>query len=387
MTLQGKVYILRTLFCLSTLALLAVNDAFCRGNPGDHLWLLMGGLLYPHIGHLLLGRLDISRRRGHLLFVADGVFVGAIIGALGLALMPTMVLVVISLFNWMVVGGPILLALGITFLFAGALATGMNPDSIGFGTVASCHATHWLSSLIAIGYFLIVARIIHRLIGELQLQQVEFQARSDSAGSAQAMAEQALLAILPVSAAQKMADKGKLPAETIPNATLLLLDFSSGDTPSLALDDLKELLHAGSQILDRHGIELVKTFGSQALAFSRKDNGPEDAFLAFLETEQFLGDHRSLKASGRAQPMLRGKLHQGTITLGLVQPERLNLDLFGEAVSELLALPESSTNRRASALTVSPIAIRKLHNPAAFTSMPSGSSAPDSYTYAFNPVS
>lgn len=387
LALQGKIYILRVAFCVSTLALLAVNDAICRGQPGDHLWLLIGGLLYPHIGHLLFGRFDISRRRGHVLFMVDGMFVGAVIGALEFTLLPSLVLAIISLFNWMVVGGPILIALGITFMFAGALTTGMSPASIEFSAVASCNAVNWLASILTIGYFLIVARIIHRLVGELRLQQVDFQARSDSASSAKTMAEQALLAILPASAAQQMADKGQLPTVVIQDATLLLLDFAPENGSSPALDDLKDAFHVSTLILARHGIELVKTLGSQAIAVSQKENGPNDAFKAFLEIDNFLKNHRNQVASDPMQPMLHGKLHQGTVTIGLVQPERLNLDLFGAAVNELFALAFEATNRQPPALIVSTNVYPKLHNPADFVPMPSGSSAPDCYTYAPNPVS
>jgi hypothetical protein len=385
LALQGKIYILRVAFCVSTLALLAVNDAICRGQPGDHLWLLIGGLLYPHIGHLLFGRLDISRRRGHVLFVVDGIFVGAIIGALEFSLLPSLVLAVVSLFNWMVVGGPILVAIGLSFLFGGALTTGMSLGSLAFSSAAPCDAVNWLASILAIGYFLIVARIIHRLVGELRLQQVDFQARSDSASSAKTMAEQALLATLPATAAQQMADTGQLPTVVIQDATLLLLDFAPENGSPPALDDLKDAFHVTTMILARHGIELVKTFGSQAIAVSRKENGPNDAFKAFLEIDSFFKDHQSQAVSKHLHHSFRGRLHQGTVTMGLVQPERLNLDLLGAAMNELLSLPADSVTPQTPALTVSGIAYRKLNNASDF--IPSASSASGSYTYAPNQAS
>lgn len=380
LALQGKIYILRVAFCVSTLALLAVNDAICRGQPGDHLWLLIGGLFYPHIGHLLFGRLDISRRRGHVLFVVDGIFVGAIIGALEFSLLPSLVLAVISLFNWMVVGGPILVALGLGFLFGGALTAGMSLGSLAFSPAGPCYAANWLASILAIGYFLIVARIIHRLVGELRLQQVDFQARSDSASSAKTMAEQALLATLPASAAQQMANTGQLPTAVIQDATLLLLDFAPENGRSPALDDLKDAFHVATMILARHGIELVKTFGSQAIAVSCKENGPNDALKAFLEIDNFFKDHQSQAVSKHIHHSFRGRLHLGTVTMGLVQPERLNLDLLGEAMSELLLLPADSATQQTPALIVSGIAYRKLNNTSDF--IPSASSTSGSYSYA-----
>jgi hypothetical protein len=73
--------------------------------------------------------------------------------------------------------------------------------------------------------------------------------------------------------------------------------------------------------------------------------------------------------------------------MGLVQPERLNLDLLGEAMNELLLLPADSATPQTPALTVSGIAFRKLDNLTDFVPTPSASSASGSYTYAPNQAS
>lgn len=356
-SLQGKIYIVRLLFCLTTLGLLAFNDFHCRERPDDHLWLLVGGLLYPQLGHLLFGRLDISRRRGHALFLADGMFVGAVIAALDYALLPSIVLAIISLFNWMVVGGAILVAAGIVFMFMGMLTIGISPDMISVSSSASCLITNWLAGLIAIGYFLSVARIIHKLIGELRLQQVGFQARSDSANSAKTMAEQALLAVLPSSAARQMEINGSVATETIPDATLLLLDIRNPDGTPGRLETMQEALPVLDSILTRHGIELIKSFGSRILAMSRTESGADDAIRAFLEIANFYKDHEP------AGSIPRGILHQGSVTMGLVQPQRLNLDLFGPVMDELTGLADEAASRHLSGLIVTANAWGKLKNP------------------------
>jgi hypothetical protein len=372
-SLQGKIYIVRLLFCLTTLALLAVNDIVCRQQASDHLWLLIGGLLYPQLGHLLFGRLDVSRRSGHLLFLADGMFVGAVIAALGFAPLPSVILVVISLFNWMVVGGAPLLALGALFMTFGMLTMGTTPDRFTFDTTAACNVTNWLASLIAIGYFLIVARIIHRLIGELRLKQVEFQARSDSASSARVMAEQALLAVLPGSAAHAMAEKGRLAPESIPNASILLLNFQTLDGTSPNLEAMQEALSVCESILARCGLEHVKSFGNQMLAFSRLPSGPDDAVRAYREIDNYFRDH------DRQVSLLRGILHQGLATLGLVQAGRLNLDLFGHPVNELATMAASPLQRQNAGLMVSHAAYQHLSNPSGYTAIPSPETGPVFY--------
>lgn len=374
-SLQGRIFFVRLLFCMTTLALLAANDAFCRAQPDDHPWLLVGGILYPPLGHVLFGRLDISRRRGHVLFLADGMFVGAVIAALQFALLPGVVLVVISLFNWMVVGGTVLVALGLLFMFLGMLTMGMNPFAAEFVPSGGCAVSNWLASLIAITYFMIVARIIHRLIGDLRLQQAKFQARSDSASSAQAMAEQALLAVLPPSAAQKMADAGEFVPERIEAATVLLLDFRTDDNGSSVLDTIQDALLVCDRILARHGVELIKSFGNQALAASWNSSGPAEACAAFLEIDTFFKDH------GHRISSLRGILHHGAVTMGLVQPERLNLDLFGTPLDELARLA-TAPSLQAPGLFASASAYRLLSKPSDFSPLPDETSRPACYRHS-----
>lgn len=366
-----------------TLVLLAVNDAFCHGRPGHHGWLLLAGVLYPHLGHLLLGRFDISRRRGHALFLIDGLFVGAVIGALEFAMVPSTVLTVISLFNWMVVGGPILIALGITLMFAGMMtAETIYPIFLASPDIAACNASDWLASAILLGYFLIVARIIHQLVGELRLQQAEFQARSDSASAAKNLAERALLAVLPVSAAQTLAEKGILAPQSVQGATLLLVEYSPDDNHAPSLDDLKDTFNICDMIMARHGIELVKTFGRRAIAMSRRENGPDDALKAMMEIDNFFADHHPLADPANIHRSLRGVLHHGPVTLGLVQPERLNLDLLGETVDELTKLSVLADSQPAAKLIASPAAYRKLRNPADFVSLQGNGSIPSCYLYS-----
>jgi hypothetical protein len=355
-SLQGKVYIVRILFSLTTLALLAFNDGYCRERPGDHLWLFVGGLIYPQLGHLLFGRLDIRRHRGHVLFLADGMFVGAVMAALEYALVPSIVLVIINLFNWMVVGGAILVTAGILFMVIGMLTIGTGLDMLSISSPASCPVTNWLACLISIGYFLAVARIIHILIGDLRLQQVGFQARSDSANSARKMAEQALLAVLPASAAYQMAEKGSVESEILPQATLLLIDFRSSDDAFPELEAMQDALLVCDLILARHGIELIKSFGNRALALSRKESGPDDAFKAFLEIFNFHQNHNVNTTS------LRGILHHGRVTVGLVQPQRLNLDLLGPTIEEIVRLADETAARHLPGLIITAAANAKMGN-------------------------
>lgn len=355
------------------LALLAINDSFCATQGRDFGALMLAGALYPHLGHLLLGRLDISRRRGHLLFLVDGFFVGGVIVALGFAVVPSTVLVAINLFNWMVVGGPSLVALGVGVQLAGiVIASTELPTTLPIG----CGATQWLASGILIAYLLIVGSFLHRLVDDLRQQQAELQAATDAALDDKACAERALLSVLPPSAARAMTEHGKILPASGP-ATLLRIDFSPAGKPA-DLAELADSLHICDTILCRHGFELIKTFGDKVLALSRAEDGADAALAAIHEIHAFFADHDSLAGMPCARSRPRFALDHGPVTTGLTQPERLNFDAQGSTVDELDRLAGLNVEPE-SVARLSAAAQRHLTRTDSLTAIPGSGSLPAHY--------
>jgi len=170
-----------------------------------------------------------------------------------------------------------------------------------------------------------------------------------------------------------MAEKGRLAPESIPNASLLLLNFRADDGASSGLEAMQAALSACESILARHGLEQIKSFGNQALAFSRQASGPDNAIRAYQEVGNYLRDH------GSHVSLLSGILHQGPVSLGLVQAERLNLDVFGLPMDELATMAALSTQRQDTGLLVSKSAYQHLSNPSGYTAIPSPETAPAFY--------
>jgi putative effector of murein hydrolase LrgA (UPF0299 family) len=352
-------YVIRIIFSGMALVILAVSDALCHSGAGSHAWLLLSGAVYPHIGHLLLGRFDVRRRRGHLIFIVDGLFIGAVIGALQLAPIPSAILATINLFNWMVVGGATLVAFGSTALLASmALAT---PAGLGLpeSMAATCSAPEWLAGAVLVGYFLIVGRVIHQLVDDLSQQQAELQAQADAAANARSVAERALLAILPPSVAQILAEKGEVPPVAIDNATLLLIELNWGRTPP-SIGDLADAFKVCDTILSRYGFELVKTYGNRAIVLGRLEDGPTVALAASREVVDYFADHRALLGTADTRRDIRIVMHHGPVMLGLVQPERLNAEVIGETVDALAALAAIIPHLPPGTLAISVAAQRKL---------------------------
>lgn len=358
----GQLYAIRVLFASMALAMLALSDMVCRGESGTHLWLLLVGVAYPHIAHLLLGR--FGGRRAQAILVADGFFAGSIIGAIGVFSVPSAVLAAISLFNWTIMGGTSLVAMGVLAALIGAAITGSNvPAPVAAG---DCTTLDALAALVLLGYFFLIARFMFSYIGELRQQQAELQAAADVAEGARAIADRALLAALPASAAEMFSEKGGLPPMAINNATLLLIEFTwpRGESPTLT--ELAECFQTGDFILTRHGFEGIKTFGRHYLAMSRGINGPDDAVKALRELNDYLRDHQAVVDLPTARRSVRAILHCGAVTAGLVQADRLNFDVLGEAAEALLSLASMASVQLMGTVIASPAARRRLQDGSGF---------------------
>ncbi len=372
--MAGQVYLVRVVFSLMSVLLVAVNDASCLHQAGAHGFLILAGLLYPHLGHLFLGRFDADLRHGHVLFLLDGFFTGAVIGALEFAWLPSSVLLVICLFNWMIVGGIPLTGSGLALLVAGALLTGSLPATLA-SIPSGCPASLWSAAALFATYFLIVAQVIHRLIGTLQRQQTLLQANSDAANEACSRAEQALLSAFPRSVASQLETTGKHSPERLPSADLLLIELDGFASPPGDLGALQQSWQECDAILTRHGIELIKTCGSRAIALGRDPSGLAALVDAAREILSHFSDHGGQPGSEHVQPR-RVLIHRGAVTLGLVQPERLNLDLTGPGIEALLALAMETKDLAPEGLIVSPAALRHLRDTAGFLPLPAEADTP-----------
>jgi len=361
-------YAIRVLFTLMALAMLALGDTVCRSQPGAHLWLLLTTAAYPHVAHLLLGR--FGGRREQAILVIDGLIAGAIVGAIGLLSAPGAVLAAIILFNWTIMGGPLLVAMGMLAALVGVAITGVGAQTNAPVMPGDCAALDALAACVLLAYFFVIARFMFRYIGELRQQQAELQATADVADSARALADRALLGVLPASAAGILAEQGDLPPSTISNATLLLIEFawSRGESPTVT--ELAECFQLCDPILNRHGFEGIKTFGRRFLTMSRAMTGPDDAIKAARELNDYLLDHSALVSMPAARRSFRAFLHCGAVTAGLVQPERLNFDLLGEPVEALFSLASMAAAQPLATVIASSTVRHRLQNVAGFVTTP-----------------
>lgn len=379
--LQGKIYAIRTAYSVMALAMLVSGDILCDTQFPENGWLLFVLVIYPHLGHLLFGRFDIRRLRGRTLLLADGLFAGAIIAVLGIAGTPAAAIVAINLFNWMVIGGPALVFTGSLAMFAGFAGMVAN-SGLANHVTSDCTAPAWLASFFLAAYLLIVAGVIRRLVQELGQHQLKLQAETDTARRAEAMAASALLSALPPSTARQYSDRGEIVPEAIDDATLLLLRFETGPTCIPTLELLAEYMHVGNLVLARHGFELLKTFGGSALAASRAATGPENGIAAVGEISAYFAAHAAENLSVAGEPAIRAALSCGTARLGLVQDDRFNLEITGDAMVALNALAIALDIVPGTRCVITPAVRQRLRDPGGFAFFPGDGRLPPHYRTA-----
>lgn len=376
--LSYRIYLVRLVFSLLTVLLIAINDAVCRNQPVAHPLLLFIGLVYPHLGQLILGRFDPGIRYGQALLLIDGLYTGAVIGALEFAWLPSLILVVISLFNWMVVGGALLIGLGLTLLSIGALLSGNVSVLLSEGPAELCGASLWPTVALFAAYFLIVAHVIHRLITALQREQATLQAQTDAARAARSLAEHALLAAFPHSVAVHLEKEGRYLPETLLAADLLLIELSECTVAPSDLTQLQTVWQTCDTILVRHGFDLVKTCGCRGFALGRGTRNPETTLSAAREILTHFSDHGNQYTDSGGLPV-RVLIHRGAVTLGLVQPVRLNLDMCGPGIEELHALSVRTASLAPRGLVLSPAVYQRLRDINGFAPVPETAVSPFGY--------
>lgn len=332
----GQFYFLRVATVVMVLGAVAARDAVCGETADYPLGLFLLGLLYPHLLQVAVGRIEGRHDRRPYSLLADGFFAGVAMPAFGFGLAPCVVLLAINLFNWLAVGGVRFILPGGALMLAGL---GVSGAWSAFGADSkTCVAADISSYAILLLYLVAVGVLVHKRAVCLQQRCDDLLVAKDAAEIGWQRAERALIAVLPPSVAP-LAAGGGVATRHVAEATLLLADFAGAGGRDGHIAQQRVIFDACDEILARHGLEMVKTFGRRWLAMAGEAAGPEAAVAAALEISAFLQDHEA--AAG-----VRLVIHCGPAEAGLVQAEKFNYDVIGPAVDELLALAALPTEAK-----------------------------------------
>jgi class 3 adenylate cyclase len=189
------------------------------------------------------------------------------------------------------------------------------------------------------------------LFGALIFGFVVFRQRNKIAKE-QKRSEELLLNILPKEVAEELKTKGEAEAKLINDATVLFTDFkgftelSEKLTPKELIQDLNECFTAFDNIIQKYGLEKIKTIGDSYMAAgglpTPKATHAEDMVHAALEIRNFIENGKAKRmAKGATYFEIRIGVHTGPVVAGIVGVKKFSYDIWGDTVNTASRLETS----------------------------------------------
>lgn len=156
--------------------------------------------------------------------------------------------------------------------------------------------------------------------------------------------DELLLNILPQEVAEELKLKGEAEAKLIEEVSVLFTDFkgftamSEMLTPKELVRDLHECFTVFDNIIQKHGLEKIKTIGDAYMAAgglpTPNSTHASDVVKAALEIKQFMEEGKAKKIA-RNQPFfeIRIGVHTGPVVAGIVGVKKFSYDIWGDTVN------------------------------------------------------
>lgn len=159
-----------------------------------------------------------------------------------------------------------------------------------------------------------------------------------------ARSEELLLNILPAEVAEELKEKGSAESKLINEVSVLFTDFkgfteySEKLTPENLVKDIHECFSAFDTIMEKHGMEKIKTIGDAYMAAgglpSPNLTHATDAVQAALEIVRFIAERKTRKmAAGLPFTEIRIGIHTGQVVAGIVGVKKYSYDIWGDTVN------------------------------------------------------
>lgn len=162
--------------------------------------------------------------------------------------------------------------------------------------------------------------------------------------------EELLLNILPVEVAEELKNNGKTQARLYNEVTVLFTDFVNFTqtvenlTPQQLVNELHECFSVFDDIIERNGLEKIKTIGDAYMAVSGLPEATPDhainAAKAAVEIRDFMEERKKHNKVFEA----RIGINSGQVVAGIVGVKKFAYDIWGDAVNTAARMEQSGVS-------------------------------------------
>jgi adenylate cyclase len=201
-------------------------------------------------------------------------------------------------------------------------------------------------SLCVFGFAWFMAR---RAGKRLKAQNRKIEAQKNQIEAERTKSDSLLRNILPDEIASELKTRGHAEPRLFNSATVLFTDFvnftslSAQLSPEQIISELDECFLAFDEIIERHGLEKIKTIGDAFMCAGGlpvpNDTHPADAVRAALDMAAWL-EHRNQTNPKAILRHMRIGIHTGPVVAGVIGKNKFAYDIWGDAVNLAARLEE-----------------------------------------------
>ena len=177
---------------------------------------------------------------------------------------------------------------------------------------------------------------------EILLQKGKIEQQHEDLKAEKKKSDDLLLNILPAEVAEELKESGTTRARHFDHVSVLFTDFvnftqiSERLSPEVLVQELHECFRAFDEIIERNGMEKIKTIGDAYLAVSgmpiSSDRHAVNAVNAGLEIVDFMRERSARSTHGNVFEVRLG-INSGPLVAGIVGVKKFAYDIWGDTVN------------------------------------------------------